>query len=91
MKEILSNKILNRLTDSEFARLLPSLEPVSLAAGERLAETGEQSPFIYFPENSIISCHADMVDGKSAEVGMIGKDGVAGLARLSVLFPQSTL
>ena len=44
MKEMLSNKILNRLTDSEFARLMPSLEPVSLIAGERLAETGEQSP-----------------------------------------------
>ncbi|HEU4477464.1 MAG TPA: Crp/Fnr family transcriptional regulator [Pyrinomonadaceae bacterium] len=79
MKEMLSNKILNRLTDSEFARLMPALEPVSLIAGDRLAETGEPARFVYFPENSIISCHADMRDGKSAEVGMVGKDGVAGL------------
>lgn len=79
MKEMLSNKILNRLTESEFARLQPSLEPVSMIAGDRLAETGEQARFVYFPENSIISCHADMRDGKSAEVGMVGKDGVAGL------------
>jgi len=79
MKEMLSNKILNRLSDSEFASLMPSLEPVSLTASERLAETGEHAPFVYFPENSIISCQADMQDGKSAEVGMVGKDGAAGL------------
>ena len=79
MQEMLSNKILSRLTDLEFARLLPSLEPATLIAGECLAETAEQARFVYFPENSIISCHADMQDGKSAEIGMVGKDGVAGL------------
>ena len=82
MKEMLSNKILNRLDDVEFERLMPLLEPVSLPAGERLAETGEVVQFVYFPENSIISCQADMQDGKSAEVGMVGKDGVAGLPAL---------
>lgn len=79
MQEMLSNKVLNRLTDLHFVRLMPSLEPVSLIAGECLAETGEPTPYVYFPENSVISCHADMRDGKSAEVGMVGKDGVAGL------------
>ena len=79
---MLSNRILNQLLDVDIDRLLPSLEPVSLAAGGRLAETGEIAPFIYFPEDSIISCQADMQDGKSAEVGMVGKDGVAGLPTL---------
>ena len=82
MKEMLSNKILSRLDDDAFERLMPLLEPVSLTAGERLAETGEIVQFVYFPENSIISCQADMQDGKSAEVGMVGKDGVAGLPAL---------
>jgi CRP-like cAMP-binding protein len=82
MKEMLSNKILSRLPDAEFARLMPMLEPVDVSAGQRLAETGENSPFVFFPENSIISCQADMQDGKSAEVGMVGKDGVAGLPAL---------
>jgi CRP-like cAMP-binding protein len=82
MKEMLSNKILSRLPDAEFARLMPMLEPVDVSAGQRLAETGEHSPFVFFPENSIISCQADMQDGKSAEVGMVGKDGVAGLPAL---------
>lgn len=82
MKEMLSNRILSRLPDAEFARLMPMLEPVDVSAGQRLAETGENSPFVFFPENSIISCQADMQDGKSAEVGMVGKDGVAGLPAL---------
>lgn len=84
---MLSNKILNQLPHADIERLLPSMEPVSLAAGERLAETGEIAPFVYFPENSIISCQADMQDGKSAEVGMVGKDGIAGLPAFSGLRP----
>lgn len=82
MKELLSNRILNQLSDAGIERLLPILEPVSLASGERLAEIGETTRFVYFPENSIISCQADMQDGKSAEIGMVGKDGVAGLPAL---------
>ena len=82
MNEMLSNRILNRLPAADFTQLVPLLEPISLTPGERLAEQGESSPFVYFPENAIISCHADMQDGKSAEVGMVGKDGVAGLPAL---------
>ena len=82
MKEMLTNKILTGLPDSEFARLMPLLQPVTLSAGERLLEAGETARFIYFPENSIISCRAEMQDGKSAEVGMIGFEGVAGLTAL---------
>jgi CRP-like cAMP-binding protein len=81
-REMLSNRILNRLSIAELARLMPLLEPISLVPGARLSEQGENSSFVYFPENSIISCQADMQDGKSAEVGMVGKDGVAGLPAL---------
>lgn len=87
MKEMLSNRILNQLPEPEFARLMPLLEPISLRPGERLEVQGESSAFVYFPENSIISCQADMQDGKSAEVGMVGRDGVAGLPAL--LGPRS--
>lgn len=82
MQEMLRNRILNQLPEADFARMLPLLEPVSLLPCERLADTGETARFVYFPENSIISCQADMRDGKSAEVGMVGKDGVAGLPAL---------
>jgi CRP-like cAMP-binding protein len=38
--------------------------------------------FIYFPESSVLSCQAEMQDGKSAEVGMIGFEGMAGITAL---------
>lgn len=89
MKEMLSNHILTSLTDAEFARLLPLLEPVSLTAGEQLGEAGEAMRFCYFPETAIISCQADMQDGKTAEVAMIGKDGVTGVPAMFGSRPSS--
>jgi CRP-like cAMP-binding protein len=82
MKEMLTNKILTGLHSAAFARLMPLLHPVSLSTGERLCEAGEAAPFIYFPESSVISCVANMQDGKSAEVGMIGFEGVADITGL---------
>lgn len=82
MKEMLTNKLLSRLPDAEFARLMPLLEPVSLSTGERLSEAGEAARFIYFPESCVISCLANMQDGKSAEVGMIGFEGMADITGL---------
>lgn len=89
MKEMLTNKILTTLPDGEFARLVPLLEPVSLSAGDRLAESGENVRFVYFPENSIISCHAEMQDGKSAEVGMVGLDGMTAIPSLLAQRPAA--
>jgi CRP-like cAMP-binding protein len=82
MKDMLTNKLLSRLRDAEFAHLMPFLEPVSLSAGERLSEAGQAPRFIYFPESCVISCQANMEDGKSAEVGMIGFEGVADITAL---------
>ena len=82
MKEMLTNKIILGLRESEFARLMPLLQPVSLSAGERLSEAGETMQSIYFPESCVLSCQAEMEDGKSAEVGMIGSEGIAGVAAL---------
>ncbi len=82
MKEMLTNKILTGLPDEEFVRLMPLLEPVSLYVGQCLVHAGEVQHFVYFPESAIVSSHAYMQDGKSAEVGMVGKDGVTGLPAL---------
>src|SRR5215211_2791985 len=89
MKEMLTNKILTGLREAEFARLMPLLQPVSLSAGERLSEPGEKARFIYFPESSVLSCQAEMQDGKSAEVGMIGFEGVAGITALAESRPAA--
>src|SRR5687767_12637632 len=82
MKEMLTNKILTGLRSADFERLMPLLQPVSLSAGERLSEAGETVPFLYFPESCVLSCQAEMQDGRSAEVGMIGVEGMAGITAL---------
>ena len=82
MKDMLTNKILTGISDADFARLMPLLHPVSLSTGELLSEAGEAAPCIYFPEGWVISCMANMQDGKSAEVGMIGFEGVADVTGL---------
>jgi CRP-like cAMP-binding protein len=82
MKEMLTNRLLSRLPDPEFARLMPLLEPVSVSTAERLSEAGEAARFMYFPESCVLSCQANMQDGKSTEVGIIGFEGVADIAAL---------
>jgi len=76
------NRILSALPETEFAQLMPLLRPVQLSAGQSLLEPEMVSPFIYFPETSVISCVASMQDGKSAEVGMIGCEGAANVMSL---------
>jgi len=89
MKEMLTNKILTGLNQADFERLMPLLQPVSLSAGERLSEAGETMRFIYFPESSVLSCQAEMQDGKSTEVGMIGFEGTAGITSLVGSLPAA--
>ena len=77
MREVLKNRILAALSDAEFARLKSFLEPVSLASGAHLHAPGDAPWFVYFPENCVHSCQVHMEDGRSAEVAMIGFEGVA--------------
>jgi CRP-like cAMP-binding protein len=89
MKEMLTNKILTGLHHADFDRLMPLLQPVSLSAGERLSEAGETVRFIYFPESCVLSCQAEMQDGRSVEIGMIGVEGMAGITALGGSSPTA--
>lgn len=74
------NHLLAALPGDEFDRLEPALEPVSLAFGKVLYESGEQLEYIYFPTTAIISLLYIMENGSTAEVGMAGNDGLVGIA-----------
>ena len=74
------NHLLAALPDSEFARLKPDLEPVSLSLGKVIYESGEQLEYIYFPTTAIISLLYIMENGSTAEIGMAGNDGLVGMA-----------
>lgn len=75
----LANKLLTALPGADFARLLPYLEPVSLATGQVIYHSGEDIEFAYFPETAVISHICILEDGGTAASAIVGKDGVTGL------------
>lgn len=89
IKKLLNNHILSSLPDSDFERLLPNLEPISLTTGEQLYKPEEQFDFIYFPEDSIVSHLQVLENGNSSEITVIGKEGIVGLCALFAAKPPS--
>ena len=78
--EARNNYLLSALHDDECARILTKLEKVSLDLGEVLYESGERMEHIYFPTTAIISMLYIMENGGTAEIGVVGNDGVIGVA-----------
>ena len=74
------NRLLAALPAEEYERLLPHLEPVSLSLGETVYESGERMDYVYFPTDSIVSLLYTMLDGATAEMGLVGREGVVGIA-----------
>lgn len=75
-----SNRLLAKLPKNEYQRLLPKLKTVNLVFGEELYEPGDVIKFVYFPNNSIISLISETSETSGLEVGMVGNEGMAGLA-----------
>lgn len=79
---LLTNKMLNALPGEDFARLLPHLEPVSLASGQDLYGFGEPVQHVYFPESAVISHLYVLADGGTTEAAIVGKEGMTGLSAI---------
>ncbi len=77
---LLTNKLLAAMPGPDFARLLPSLEPVSLVAGENIHGFGEVQRFAYFPETAVIAHLYLLEDGSTSAITLIGNDGMVGLS-----------
>jgi CRP-like cAMP-binding protein len=75
----LRNRLLADLPPEEDAQLRPYLERVSLGVKDVLYEPYQPIPAVYFPETGVLSIVAIMRDGKTAEVGLIGHEGMLGL------------
>ena len=74
------NQILDALSPAARERLLPHLQLVELPLGKVLYESGEVLRHVYFPTDSIVSLLYVMEDGASAEISVIGNEGVIGVA-----------
>jgi len=74
------NHLLNALPAEVFERLLPKLELVPMPLGMVLYESGDTMRHVYFPTNSIVSLLYVMENGSSAEISVVGNEGVIGVA-----------
>jgi CRP-like cAMP-binding protein len=73
------NRLLAALPPEDFARLVPRLEPASLAANQVLIAADEPIRSVHFPEAGVVSVLAMLGEGKVLEVGLIGREGMVGL------------
>ncbi len=75
-----ANLILSRLANNDFALLEPHLEPVDLPLRKMLEKPRCKIGAVYFPESGFASVVANGSDKKPIEVGLIGREGMTGLA-----------
>ena len=74
------NFLLRSLPSAERELLLPHLEPVTFLLGKIVYELDERVDYCYFPTNSVVSLLYTMQGGSTAEMGLVGNDGVTGVA-----------
>ena len=74
------NHLLAALPAAERRRWLPLLEPVDLSLGQVLYESGSTMSHVYFPSTAIVSLLYVMEDGASAEIAVVGNEGLVGIA-----------
>ena len=74
------NRLLAVLPAAERERLRPHLEVVPMVLGEVVYESGSQQDYVYFPTTAIVSLLYVMADGASAEIAVVGNEGIVGVA-----------
>ena len=74
------NQLLASLPETEWAQWLPHIEPVDLPLGLVLYESGGTLQYVYFPTSAIVSLLYVMEDGASAEIAVVGYEGIVGIS-----------
>ena len=74
------SNLLAVLPDAESKRLLPHMELVSFPLGKALYESGDQLYHVFFPTTAIVSLLYELENGSSAEIAVVGHEGVVGIA-----------
>jgi CRP-like cAMP-binding protein len=74
------NHLLAALSAGVLQRWSPNLERVEMPLGDVLYEAGETSRYVYFPTTSIVSLLYLMENGASAEIAVVGNEGMVGIS-----------
>lgn len=77
------NELLNQLPESEFERLLPHIQLISLNAGDELFDVGQKIDTLYFPITALISIAKVFPDGSSMDTATVGQEGLVGIKALT--------
>jgi CRP-like cAMP-binding protein len=74
------NHLLDALPAADFERIASNLELIPLKLGDVLYESGSRLRHVYFPTTAIISLLYVMEDGASAEIAIVGNEGILGIS-----------
>ena len=74
------NHLLASLPEEEWQRWLPQLEHVEMSLGDVLYEAGATLSHVYFPTTAIVSLLYVMQSGASAEIAVVGNEGIVGIS-----------
>jgi len=74
------NYLLSSLPDEVWQRWAPELEKVDMPLGHVLSESGRTPHHVYFPTSSIVSLLYQLENGSTAEIAVVGNEGVAGIS-----------
>ncbi|MFO7602206.1 MAG: Crp/Fnr family transcriptional regulator [Gammaproteobacteria bacterium] len=80
IQEPRENHLLDALPAEEYARLVPNLELVPMPLGHVIYESGSELHHVYFPTTAIVSLLYVLLDGASAEIAVVGNEGLIGVA-----------
>src|SRR6202142_1783988 len=75
-----TNRLLAALPAADLKRWLPELEWIDLPLGEILPESGRPQTPVYFPATAIVSLLYVMESGASAEIAVVGREGIVGIS-----------
>jgi CRP-like cAMP-binding protein len=75
-----ANHLLAALPDAEWQRWLPEFQSVDMPLGQVLYESGTTLSHVYFPTTSIVSLLYVMENGSSAEIAVVGNEGIVGIS-----------
>ena len=75
-----ANQLLAALPSGEWQRWLPQLERVEMPLGQVIYESGTTLSHVYFPTTSIVSLLYVMENGASAEIAVVGNEGIVGIS-----------
>ena len=74
------NHLLAAFPELEYERVAPDLELVPRPLGTVLSESGRTMRYVYFPTTCIVSLLYVLEDGASAEIAVVGNEGIVGIS-----------